>query len=306
MRTMQMAVFGVALLSGAGVALMLATGGDDAPQQVIVEAAPQIETEEVLVAAGNIGVGRALTPMNLQWKEWPRDAASSFITRSASPDAIEAMERAIVRTPFYAGEPIREQKVVRADGSGYMSAILPRGMLAVAIEIDSTRSAGGFVLPNDRVDIILTQSSDSDDGGPDYVSRTILENVRVLAIDQTVEDSGDGDKVVIGETATVELNRPQAETLSSATEIGQLQLALRSLADSSGPLGDGPRLATGSSDTITMVRFGQAQTVSARSPRRITPAASPAATPRAAEPAGDVEAYNVESHSAMPEMDDAR
>ncbi len=276
-----MAVFGVALVSGAGVALLLATGGEDAPQQVIVEAAPQLETEQVLVAAGDIGVGRTLTSVDLTWKEWPREAASQFITRSASPGAIEDIERAIVRTPFYMGEPIREQKIVRADGSGYMSAILPRGMLAVAIDIDPTRSAGGFVLPNDRVDIILTQSSDSDDGGPDYVSRTILENVRVLAIDQSVEDSGDGDKVVIGETATVELDRSQAEALSSASEIGQLQLALRSLADSNGPLGSGPRLASGGSDTVTMVRFGRAVQVTARQPkgqsaRPVQPAASPA------------------------------
>ncbi len=276
-----MAVFGVALVSGAGVALLLATGSDEAPQQVIVEAAPQMETEQVLVAAGDIGVGRTLSAMDLTWKEWPREAASQFITRSASPDAIEDIEKAIVRTPFYMGEPIREQKIVRADGSGYMSAILPRGMLAVAIDIDPTRSAGGFVLPNDRVDIILTQSSDSNDGGPDYVSRTILENVRVLAIDQSVEDSGDGDKVVIGETATVELDRSQAEALSSASEIGQLQLALRSLADSNGPLGSGPRLASGGSDTVTMVRFGRAVQVTARnrngqSPRPVQPAATTA------------------------------
>ena len=131
-------------------------------------------------------------------------------------------------------------------------------MLAVAVEIDPARSAGGFILPNDRVDIILTQAADADAarGGADYVSRTILENVRVLAIDQSVEDSGDGDKVVIGETATIELEQKQAEVLSSATEIGKLQLALRSLADTDGPDGARPRLASGSSDTVTLVRFG--------------------------------------------------
>lgn len=266
MKKMQMGVFGVAIVAGAGAALVATSGGDDAaPQQVIVEAAPQIETEEVLVAAGDIGVGRAISSADLSWKTWPKEAATQFITRSAQPGAMEEIEKAIVRTPFYMGEPIREQKIVKANGSGYMSAILPRGMLAIAVEIETSRSAGGFILPNDRVDVILTSASQANSalGGPDYVSRTILENVRILAIDQSVEDNGDGDKVVIGETATLELTREQAEVMSSATEIGNIQLALRSLADSDGPGGAKPRLASGNSDTVTLVRYGRPQRISA-------------------------------------------
>ena len=264
MKTMRLAVLGIAIIAGAGAGIV-AMSGDDAPQQVIVEAAPNIETEDVLVAAGDIGVGRVISTADLDWKAWPRDGAGQFITRRSQPNALEDFERAVVRAAFYQGEPIREQKVVRADGSGYMSAILPRGMLAVAIDIDPTRSAGGFILPNDRVDIILTQSADRNaaQAGPDFTSRTILENVRILAIDQSVEDSAEGEKVVVGQTATVELDQKQAEVLSSATEIGNLQLALRSLADSDGPDGARPRLAAGSSDTVTLVRFGRPQRINA-------------------------------------------
>lgn len=260
MKTMRLAVLGVAIVAGAAAGIM-AMGGEEPPRQVIVEATPAFETDEVLVAAGDIGVGRAIRAGDLAWKPWPRDASGKFITRRDNPNAIEEFEDAIVRLAFYEGEPMRERKVVRADGSGYMSAILPRGMLAVAVEIDPSRSAGGFILPNDRVDVILTEEGDRDDGGPSFTSRTIIQNVRVLAIDQSVEDSDEGDKVVIGETATVELTSEQAEVIASATETGSLQLALRSLADADGPDGPGPRLASGGTGTVTLVRFGKPQRV---------------------------------------------
>jgi pilus assembly protein CpaB len=124
-------------------------------------------------------------------------------------------------------------KLIHSD-VGFMSAILPAGKRAVATKIAADTSAGGFILPNDRVDVIMTRQSGSDDNGtaPKYKTETILNNVRVLAIDQTIEEK-DGEKVVVGQTATLELTPQQAQILTVAQQMSdRLTLALRSIADS--------------------------------------------------------------------------
>src|SRR5258707_13925065 len=113
----------------------------------------------------------------------------------------------IGRPPFISGEPIREQKLVKADGSGFMAAILPTGMRAVSTEISAETGAGGFILPNDRVDVILSRRDKETErltGIESMTAETLLSDVRVLAIDQAVEEKN-GQKVVVGRTATLEL-----------------------------------------------------------------------------------------------------
>ena len=115
-----------------------------------------------------------------------------------------------------------------------MAAILPGGMRAVSTEISPETGVGGFVLPNDHVDVILTRrdkEAEKAAGVEVHTSETILSNVRVLAIDQTVEEKG-GQRVVVGKTATLELTPRQAETLALSRQLGTLSLALRSLVDS--------------------------------------------------------------------------
>ena len=141
----------------------------------------------------------------------------------------------IARSAFLSGEPIRRERLIKANGGGFMSAILPSGMRAIAISIDTrgATSAGGFVLPNDRVDVIRTYRDDEASragGGDIHLSETILTNIRVLAIGQNVQERN-GDKVVTGETATLELTPNQAEIVTLAQKTGQLSLALRSIAD---------------------------------------------------------------------------
>jgi pilus assembly protein CpaB len=157
------------------------------------------------------------------------------------------------------GEPIRREKLIRADGGGFMSAILPSGMRAVAITIDTrgATSAGGFILPNDRVDVIRTYRDDDasrSGGGDTQVSETLLNNIRVLAIGQTVQERN-GEKVVTGETATLELTPAQAELVTLAQKVGQLSLALRSLVDANQPEAAIRREETG----LTVVRYGVAK-----------------------------------------------
>ena len=143
------------------------------------------------------------------------------------------MAGSIARAPFIAGEPIREPKLVKANGSGFMAAILPTGMRAVSTEISPETGAGGFILPNDRVDVILSKREKNPDrsGQPDVVnSEIILSNIRVLAIDQAPKEK-DGQNAVVGKTVTLELKPEQTETLARARQSGTLSLALRSIAD---------------------------------------------------------------------------
>ncbi|BCJ92034.1 Flp pilus assembly protein CpaB [Terrihabitans soli] len=259
MKFARIAVLAIALLAG-GIAMLLVSGGDDAPApapQVVQEAAP---TAEVLIAAQEIPMGSAVTAESLSWREWPLAGAEGFITKSSQPEAINDIAGAIARQPIVQGEPIRMQKIVKADGSGFMSAILPAGMRAVATEISAETGAGGFILPNDRVDVILTRKDDGGATGEEaFSSSTILTNVRVLAIDQaTVEQ--DGQKVVVGRTATLELLPRQTEILALARQLGTMSLALRSLSDSNPALaGQAPEDRFGRKDAagaMTVIRYG--------------------------------------------------
>lgn len=254
MKFARIAVLAIAIVAG-GTAAMLVGGDEPPPPRVVEKQAPM---SEVLVANSDINMGQVIEPGLLAWRPWPESGAQGFITRSAQPEAIEELKGAIARQPFVAGEPLRMQKIVKADGSGFMSAILPPGMRAVATEISAETGAGGFILPNDRVDVILTRK---DDGGGDerYSSRTILTNVRVLAIDQRVSEQ-DGEKVVVGRTATLELMPRQTEVLALARQLGTLSLALRALVDSNpdGLAGGGPQDSFGRDDQggMTVIRYG--------------------------------------------------
>jgi pilus assembly protein CpaB len=231
MYTARIVVLLIALGAG-GMAAYLASRSDSKP--LPTEPVAQLQTVDVLVAKADIGLGQTVAQENLQWQTWPAATASNnFIRRNDRPDATTQIAGAIARAPFIAGEPIREQKLVRANGSGFMAAILSSGMRAVSTEISPETGAGGFILPNDRVDIILSRRDKNPDraGAPDLViSEIVLSNIRVLAIDQAPKEK-DGQNVVVGKTVTLELKPGQTETLARARQSGSLSLALRSIAD---------------------------------------------------------------------------
>jgi pilus assembly protein CpaB len=232
MMTARIVVLTIALGAG-GVAAYLASGYDNKPAQV-AEPTVTLQTVDVLVAKSDIGLGQTLKPEDMQWQSWPAStASSSFLRRNERPEAASQMTGAIARAPFIAGEPIREQKLVKADGSGFMAAILPTGMRAISTEITPETGAGGFILPNDRVDVILTKREKSPDANTTQdvvVSLVILMNIRVLAIDQAPKEK-DGQNSVVGKTVTLELKPEQTAALAAARQAGTLSLALRSISD---------------------------------------------------------------------------
>ena len=232
MKTARIVVLAIAIGAG-GIAAFLASGSDKAPEPVV--AAPALPTVDVLVAKDDIALGQTVAVENLQWQTWTEQTASgSFIRKKDRPDATTQIAGSIARMPFVAGEPIREQKLVKANGSGFMAAILPTGMRAVSTEISAETGAGGFILPNDRVDVVLSKrekQQNADGPQADYISsQVILTNVRVLAIDQAPKEK-DGQNAVLGKTATLELSPDDVSVLAKARLSGTLSLALRSIAD---------------------------------------------------------------------------
>jgi pilus assembly protein CpaB len=252
MNTARIVVLAISVAAG-GVAIYLVSGPEPRPVAVQIPA-PRIETVDVLVAKSDIGLGQAVTAEDLQWQTWPAaNASTNFVRRDSRPDALTQFAGSIARSPFIAGEPIRDLKLVKGPSSGIMAAILPSGMRAISTEISAETGAGGFILPNDRVDVILSHREKS--AGDNVVSEIILANIRVLAIDQAIEEKN-GQKVVVGRTATLELKPEQAETLAKARQSGTLALALRSIIDASTPDQNEQR----KNSTINVVRFGVATT----------------------------------------------
>jgi pilus assembly protein CpaB len=258
-------VAGTAALAAAWLTSSLRT------PQVIVKAqdspAPTIAMTEVLIAAVDLPVGSSVTGEQLKWQPWPKQAVSELmITRDRMPNGVEDTAGSISRAPSLAGEPIRRDKMIKGVNGGFMSAVLPTGKRAVAINIVSSgaRSAGGFILPNDRVDIMRTARDDDatkSRQAETFATETLLQNIRVLAIGQNVQERN-GEKVVVGETATLELEPRQAELVMMAQRSGELSLALRSLADTN-KTDEAPQQARDDT-SLTIVRYGNAQNVGKR------------------------------------------
>lgn len=264
MRPARILLILVALIAG-GLAAFLATRGDRpaSPLQVVTtEIVPEARTQ-ILVAKRPIGVGERLSAAALEWQDWPAGAIRpEYVTIGAMPDALTEMTDAVARFEFFTGEPIREQKLVRSD-QGYLSAVLSEGMRGVSIAVTGESAAGGYVVPNDRVDVVLTRSTDSG-----QLSETILSNVKVLAIGKRLGevDSAapvDGEAEATAESrifedetiATLELDPQQGETLVNAASIGELSLALRSIVDFDEVIVPGFTAQT--SSAIRIIRYGK-------------------------------------------------
>lgn len=234
MKPARLIILAVALVA-AGAAAFLAmnlTGKETVvqmQQETVVKKEPVIN---VLVAAANLPIGSRLTEESMRWAGWPEGSVvEGYITDESRPEALKELKDAIVRMPVFEGEPIRPEKIADANNA-VMSSLLPSGKVAIGTEITVSTSAGGFILPNDRVDVIMVKKQE--DGN--YSTETILTNIRVLAIDQEIQEKEEGAKSVLGTTATLELNPDQAQVIAVAQQLAdKLTLALRSVADAQEP-----------------------------------------------------------------------
>ena len=230
MKRARIIVLGIAIISALVAAILAKNfmGGTKVVQTV----KNNFETVNVLVARSAIAVGKSVNRKDFKWQPWPKGVGTqTYILQSSERDAIKKYSGSIARAPFLPGEPIKKTKLIKAGSGGVMAAIVRKGMRAVSAPIREETAAGNFIQPSDRVDVILTRQIRNENGhGKQHVSDTIFHNVNVLAIGQHLEMKG-GKKVAAGKTATLELTPRQAETLALARSMGELSLALRSLAE---------------------------------------------------------------------------
>lgn len=252
MKAARLIVLGVAVAAGLGAAyLMMGTKPTEVVRVVPAPPPPPPPQEAVLVASRDLNPGSVVALTDLKWQNWANAVPPGVLQKSQRPNANVEMTGLVVRAPILAGTPVRPDRL--RDTSSLLSAALPAGTRAVAIDLaDQGRSsAGGFIKPDEHVDVIRTFHPD--DAPSAFASETILTNVRVLAIGQTEQEKA-GERTVFGGTATLELTSEQAEKVVLAQRTGQLTLSLRSMSDAA----NGDRQPSEEPSTMTVIRSGNA------------------------------------------------
>ena len=237
MRLIILAVAGLAAVAAAFLVRGMASQPSEpvtvAETKTIIQEV-EVSQTKVLVAAGDLPVGTLLSPSDFRWADWPEATVNpSYFTEGMAPDAMETLAGSVVRTSLFLDEPILPQKIVQKGETGFMAALLSPGKRAVSVEISPESASAGFILPDDRVDVILTYEIEVLQG-QEMVEQTIvvtaMENVRVLAIDQIFGEI-DGVPALTGSTATLELTPEEAELMSLSARRSTISLTLRSHAD---------------------------------------------------------------------------
>jgi len=197
-----------------------------APEKVVE---PISYTESVLVAADDIEEGAITSETSFKWVEWPNDdIPAGAILQSVQPDAPYDLLGSKMRNSLSVNEPIFMSNIAYRAG-GFMARKLATGMRAIAIEVDSVSTAGGFITPNDHVDILFSGTLSSGM----IVAGVLLSDIRVLAIDQFVETEKDATSIVAVDTVTLEVTPYQTGVIATAQAKGSLTLALRPISDAS-------------------------------------------------------------------------
>jgi len=252
-------VLGGAVLVAVLVAMLVQVtlGGSDEPVEVA-----DVPTTQILVASKDLRIGQELTPGTMRWQSWPQQSMfRGAIVRDGDQDADDALEGRLART-IAEGEPIMRSALLQQSKGNLVAASLEPGQRALAIEVNASSMVGGFIGPGDFVDVMLTYRAriSSDDEDPNvrnfialnldnYATETILQNVKVLAVDQTAQPPKEDEKIRVGKTVTLAVTAEDAERLSLAGELGQLTLVLRAIGDDaivqrSGPVTSDARLTT--------------------------------------------------------------
>jgi pilus assembly protein CpaB len=196
----------------------------------------------------------AITPDSVRWQTWPKSAVdSSFITSVGNGDIASIVKGTVARAPMIAGEPLSNTKFVHAETAGFMAAQLAPGMRAVSIQISTDTGAGGFILPNDRVDVLLTQQVS--DNPRRFMSKALVSDVRVLAMDQTFTQDKD-QKTVLAKTATLELTPDQADLVARSAASGTISLSLRPLGDNDSADAATAKTHHADDGSVTVIRYG--------------------------------------------------
>jgi pilus assembly protein CpaB len=182
----------------------------------------------ILVATTNISAGSFVRANDyLTFKEWPEDNITDSMLVQGQVN-LKDYDGSVARRAIQKGEPIVKNVLVKSSEGGFMSAVLEPGKRAISIAVDSTTGNAGFIFPGDRVDLILTLAT-GDRRSPMRASQTFVEDVRILAVDQMLDNPE--NKAMLAKTVTIEVTPKQAEKVNVAKDLGKISLSLRSLAN---------------------------------------------------------------------------
>ena len=244
----------IALLVTGALQLMF-SGSDKVQEEIAERAEPKVD---VLVAAKDLTAGTDLDDKNIEWQQWPKSGVfKGAVVREGNQTPTEAVSGRL-KIAVAEDEPIMKTAVVTNEKGDNLAAVLGRGMRAVSFDVEDSQMVAGFVGPGNYVDIMLTYTFDEslsnalDNEDPELIhfvaenidrraTEIILENVKVLAIDQRAQPDEE-NRVRLGQTVTVEVDRKGAETLALGQSVGTLSLALRGIGDDEveGPFSKSP------------------------------------------------------------------
>tara|TARA_B100001123_G_C15306392_1_gene1022849 strand:- start:882 stop:1793 length:912 start_codon:yes stop_codon:yes gene_type:complete len=239
MRILVISLLFIAIIAAAGTAALvkgfLESQQMAGPESVIIEEmapAPEKITH-VLVAKAILVPGDAISAGDISFKPWPEDMLSKNYVVSETPDdkALSDFVGTVARVNIPAGVPLTREMVFRRSEAGFLTGILSPGMRAVSVAVQPQTGASGFIMPGDYVDVIVTYNFTAPEEGQGSRTRqaaeTILEEVRVVAVDQELQ--GDNEEAIVAKTITLEVTPKGAETISLGTTVGKIHLSLRSL-----------------------------------------------------------------------------
>lgn len=233
----------IALLVGALVLAVISAFmarsmfGSAGTQEANATTSPQLvvpDGPEILVAIKPLPVGTIIDPLSFRYQPWPKDLMENtyFVKGETDPASLAGT---VVRYQITAGQPLTNGALVKPGDRGFLAAALGPGMRAITVPVSAQSGVAGFVFPGDRVDLMLTQDVvGGGDGPPLKTTETIVSNLRVLATDQRTDKQTDDEgntEVVTFSNVTLEVTPKIAEKIQVSQAIGQLSLALRSIAD---------------------------------------------------------------------------
>lgn len=210
------------------VAILLSAYVYRAFQQV--SAVRPVKTQQVVVALMPLPLGTRLDSTNVRTISWPGDAPVPGMLTT-----VESAQGRAVITPVVANEMILESKLAPREAGAGLPATIPEGMRAISVAVNEVIGVAGFVTPGTSVDVLVTgQIPGATQSGAQYVTRTILENIRVLAAGQKIEQDKEGKPQTVP-VVTLLVTPKDAGTLAMASTEGKIQLALRNTIDSQSP-----------------------------------------------------------------------
>lgn len=251
MRPITIILIVVSLLAGFGAVFLGKRYLERSAREAAARQEEMRRDVDVLVAAKDLQQGHMLVDGDLAWVPWPVPTAraAKVVTRQDGKAPLDLVPARYLRRNVIAGEPVTDKLVFKPGTGGLMPGMLEPGMKAIGVRVTAASAASGFVLPGDRVDVILTMKH-SGPGGAGVFSETVLADVRIMGVDQEITSTGERSKsssktkkkskeapeeekasvAMVGRTVALEVTAAQARRLLAADTSGSLSLVLRSLA----------------------------------------------------------------------------